>query len=182
MSVTSYTHHPFGTQFALEIPDNWIWGLSNNVPIDDMMAMIDRSIMNGYTVAWGSDVSERSFSRDLATIPDVEAKENSGSDEDRCTGLSKREKEDMVFKQKGPVVEKVITQELRQEEFDIYITTDDLGLLIYGIAKDQTGKKFYMVKNSWGTEGKYKGMFYASEAFVKLKTMNIVIHKDNFKK
>ncbi|GAB1360524.1 C1 family peptidase [Porphyromonadaceae bacterium] len=182
VSVTSYTHHPFGTQFALEIPDNWIWGLSNNVPIDDMMAMIDRSIMNGYTVAWGSDVSERSFSRDLATIPDVEAKENSGSDEDRWTGLSKREKEDMVFKQKGPVVEKVITQELRQKEFDNYKTTDDHGMLIYGIAKDQTGKKFYMVKNSWGAEGKYKGMFYASEAFVKLKTMNIVIHKDNFKK
>lgn len=182
VSVTSFTHHPFGSQFAIEIPDNWIWGLSENVPVDDLIAMIDRSIERGYTVAWGSDVSERSFSRDLATIPDVAVAENAGSDMARWTGLSDREKEDEVYKMKGPTVEKVITQEMRQKEFDNYKTTDDHGMHIFGIAKDQNGKKFYMVKNSWGTDGKYQGCLYVSEAFMRLKTINIVIHKDNFKK
>lgn len=180
ISVTSFTHHPFGTEFAIEVPDNWIGGMSKNVPLDDMIAMIDRSLERGYTVAWASDVSERSFSRDVATLPDVSLAENAGSDMARWTGLSEKEREDEVFKKKGPSVERSVTQEERQEAFDNYRTTDDHGMLIYGIAKDQNGTKYYMVKNSWGKGGAYEGILYASEAFVRMKTLNIVIHKDNF--
>ena len=67
---------------------------------------------------------------------------------------------------------------MRQEAYDNWETTDDHGILIYDLAKDQNGKQYFMVKNSWGQAGKYKGFWYASEAFVAYKTMNIVVHKN----
>lgn len=181
VSLTSFTHQPFYKGFALEIPDNWRWSTSYNLPIDEMMKTIDYALENGYTVAWASDVSEIGFTRDgLAVMPDETSAENVGSDQAHWLGLSQRDK-DAALKKKvseGPVKEKVITQEMRQLAYDNYQTTDDHGMLIYGIAKDQNGTKYYMVKNSWGEAGKYKGLWYASEAFVKYKTMSVVIHKD----
>ncbi len=181
VSLTSFTHQPFYKGFALEIPDNWRWSKSYNLPIDEMMKTIDYALENGYTVAWASDVSEIGFTRDgLAVMPDETSAENVGSDQAHWLGLSQRDK-DAALKKKvseGPVKEKVITQEMRQLAYDNYQTTDDHGMLIYGIAKDQNGTKYYMVKNSWGEAGKYKGLWYASEAFVKYKTMSVVIHKD----
>ncbi|MDR1405946.1 MAG: C1 family peptidase, partial [Prevotellaceae bacterium] len=178
VSLTSFTHHPFYTAFALEIPDNWRCSESYNLPLDELMSVFDNSINNGYTVAWGSDVSEKGFSRDgIATVPDVNFTEMSQSDQARWLGLSQKDKDAELYKNK-PGYEKSITPELRQQAYDNYETTDDHGMLIYGIAKDQNGKKFYMVKNSWGESGKYKGFLYASEAFVKYKTVNIVVHKD----
>ena len=180
VSITSFTHQPFYTAFPLEVPDNWRWGLSHNLPLDEMMAVIKNAIDNGYTVAWASDVSELGFSRDgIGVVPDVEAIETSGSDQDRWVGLSKREKDDEVRRMLGkPLEEMAITQEMRQQAYDNFQTTDDHGMLIYGVAKDQTGKPFYMVKNSWGTDNKYKGTWYVSESFAAYKTLSLVVHKD----
>ncbi|MCD7938425.1 MAG: aminopeptidase [Tannerellaceae bacterium] len=180
VSLTSFTHEPFYTGYALEIPDNWRWGISYNLPLDELMEVFDHAINTGYTIAWASDVSEIGFTRNgIAVIPDVEAIETSGSDQDRWVGLSQREKDDEIRKLvQKPCQELEITQEMRQIAYDNYQTTDDHGMLIYGIAKDQTGKEFYMVKNSWGTDNKYEGTWYASKAFAAYKTMSIVVHKD----
>lgn len=180
ISLTSFTHHPFYAPFALEIPDNWRWSNSYNLPIDEFMQVIDHALNNGYTIAWATDVSEIGFTRNgLAVIPDDEAPENIGSDQAHWLGLSQNDRNNAIRKkiEEGPVKEPVITQEMRQIAYDNQETTDDHGMQIYGIAKDQNGNKFYMVKNSWGETGKYKGIWYASEAFVKYKTMSIVINK-----
>lgn len=180
VSLTSFTHHPFYSAFPIEVQDNWRWDLSYNLPIDELMQVFDNAINNGYPIAWASDVSEKGFSRNgVAVAADIESMERSGSDQDRWLGLSQTQKDQEIKKMlEKPCQEIKVTQELRQEEYDNYKTTDDHGMLIYGIAKDQTGKKFYMVKNSWGTDSKYKGTWYASETFVAFKTMNIVVHKN----
>ena len=180
VSLTSYTHHPFYTEFPIEVEDNWRWADSYNLPIDELMQVFDNAINTGYTIAWGSDVSEKGFTRNgIGVIPDIESMERSGSDQDRWLGLSTPEKDAEIKKMmEKPCKELEITQEMRQQAYDNYETTDDHGMQIYGIAKDQTGKKFYMIKNSWGTDNKYKGTWYISENFVKYKTMNIVVHKD----
>lgn len=180
VSVTSFTHHPFYAPFAIEIPDNWRWALSYNVPVDEMIQVIDNAINNGYTVAWASDVSEVGFTRNgIAVIPDDQAPEIIGSDQAHWLGLSKNEKNTRLKAKidQGPVKEKVITQEMRQIAFDNQETTDDHGMQIYGIVKDQNGTKYYLVKNSWGEAGNYKGIWYASEAFVKYKTTSIMVNK-----
>lgn len=180
ISLTSYTHHPFYTAFPIEVQDNWRWTNSYNLPIDELMQVFDNAINNGYSVAWASDVSEKGFTRDgIAVMPDIEVLERSGSDQDHWLGLTQAEKDQEIKKMIAkPCQEITVTQEMRQEAYDNYETTDDHGMLIYGIAQDQTGKKFYMVKNSWGTDNKYKGTWYASETFVKYKTMSIVVNKN----
>lgn len=181
VSISSFTHHPFYSQFAIEVLDNWRWANSYNLPLDEFMQVIDNAIENGYTVLWGSDVSEIGFTRDgLAVIPDQTAAENIGSDQAHWLGLSQIEKNNELKKKinAGPVKELSITQELRQKAYDNYETTDDHGMQIYGIAKDQNGTKYYMVKNSWGETGKYKGLWYASESFVRYKTLNYVVNKN----
>ena len=180
ISLTSYTHHPFYQPFVLEIQDNWRWATSYNLPIDELMQVFENAINTGYTIAWGADVSEKGFTRNgIGVIPDIESMERSGSDQDRWLGLSTSEKDAEIKKMmEKPCKELEITQEMRQEAYDNYETTDDHGMQIYGIAKDQTGKKFYMIKNSWGTDNKYKGTWYASKPFVAYKTINILVHKD----
>ena len=176
VSLTSYTHHPFYEPFVLEIQDNWRWAQSYNLPIDELMEVFDNAIMNGYTIAWGSDVSESGFTRNgVAVMPDAEkAQELSGSDMAHWLKLSPAEKK----LNEKPQPQKWCTQEERQLGYDNLETTDDHGMLIYGIAKDQAGNEYYMVKNSWGKSGKYEGIWYASKAFARYKTMNIVVHKD----
>lgn len=180
VSLTSYTHHPFYSTFPIEVEDNWRWADSYNLPINELMEVFDNAINNGYTIAWGSDVSETGFTRNgVAVVADIKSIETAGSDQDKWVGLSKADKDKEIKKLlEKPCQELTITQEMRQKDYDNYQTTDDHGMQIYGVAKDQTGKKFYMVKNSWGTDNKYKGTWYASEAFVAYKTMNIVVHKD----
>ena len=180
VSLTSYTHHPFYSEFPLEIEDNWRWANSYNLPLDEFMAVFENAVNTGYSIAWGSDVSEKGFTRNgVAVVPDIKAIETSGSDQDKWVGLSKTEKDNEIKKLiEKPCQEIAVTQAMRQEAYDNYQTTDDHGMIIYGIAKDQTGKIFYMVKNSWGTDNKYQGTWYASEAFDAYKTMNIIVHKD----
>ena len=176
ISLTSYTHHPFYQPFVLEIQDNWRWASSYNLPIDELMEVFDNAINKGYTIAWGSDVSEQGFTRDgIAVMPDAEkVQELSGSDMAHWLKMKPEEKK----LNSKPQPQKWCTQEERQLAYDNWETTDDHGMLIYGIAKDQEGNEYYMVKNSWGEAGKYKGLWYASKAFVRYKTMNIIVHKD----
>ncbi|MDR0370749.1 MAG: aminopeptidase [Prevotellaceae bacterium] len=179
VSLTSFTHHPFYEKFAIEIPDNWRWSESYNLPLDELMRIFDYAIDNGYTVAWGADVSEKGFNRNgLAVNPETNTANMPGSDQAHWLGISQREMEEMIFNATGPQPEVKVTQELRQAGFENYQTTDDHGMLIYGTAKDQNGKKYYLVKNSWGTDNKYKGIWYASESFVAHKTINIMTHKN----
>jgi hypothetical protein len=148
ISITSFSHQPFYTYFPLEVPDNWRWANSFNLPLDEMMAAIDHALMNGYTVAWASDVSEGGFSRQgIAIVPDENAVENAGTDQAKWLGLSERERRSSIAGKVGSEVlkEKTITQEMRQLAYDNYQTTDDHGMHIYGIAKDQNGNKFYLV-------------------------------------
>lgn len=178
VSLTSFSHHPFYKPFIIEVEDNWRNAPGYNLPLDEFMEVMDSAVRNGYTFAWGADVSEAGFSRNgIAVCPDMEkGADLAGSDMARWLGMSKTDKvKEMTSK---PMPEMTITQEMRQTGFDNWETTDDHGMMIYGLAKDQTGKEYFMVKNSWGTSGKYKGIWYVSKAFVAYKTMNILIHKD----
>lgn len=176
VSLTSFTHHPFYDKFVIEVQDNWRWGTSYNLPIDELMEVFDNAINNGYTIAWGADVSEEGFTRNgIAVLPDTKKiQELSGSDMAHWLKMTPEEKK-LVNK---PQPQKWCTQEERQEAYDNWETTDDHGMLIYGTAKDQEGTDYYLVKNSWGAAGKYKGVWYASKAFARYKTLNIVVHKN----
>jgi bleomycin hydrolase len=147
VELTSYTHHPFYSKFILEVADNWIMDEVNNVPLDDLMKVIDNSIEEGYTVVWGADVSEKGFSwkNGLAIVPDKNAPEMAGLEKDKWEKMSDADKDKLLYKFDKLVTERKITQEMRQTEFDNWQTTDDHGMHITGIAKDQNGNKFYLV-------------------------------------
>lgn len=178
VSLTSFTHHPFYEPFIIEVQDNWRWAGSYNLPIDELMQVMDNAVRQGYTFAWGADVSEQGFTRDgICVMPDVEKTPDlTGSDMAHWLGLNAAQRR--LESTQRPMPEVTVTQEMRQEAYDNWETTDDHGMLIYGLATDQNGKEYFMVKNSWGESGKYKGIWYASKAFVAYKTMNILVHKD----
>jgi len=181
VSITSYTHHPFYTGFAVEVQDNWRFPLSYNVPMDEMMQIIDNAVEQGYTVAWGGDVSEDGFTRKgLAYAIDTKKTQQSlqGSDMARWLKMTTEKKRNIIDSLGCTVPEIVPTQEMRQERFDNWELTDDHGMLIYGVAKDQNGKEYYMVKNSWGETGDYKGTWYMTKAFIAANTMDFLINKN----
>ena len=181
VGITSFTHHPFYSPFIIEVPDNYIWGLNYNVTLDELVQIIDNCIDKGYTVAWASDISEKGYShkKGVAVVPDIELNTLDGTERERWEKLNKTERETEILKLDKPIIELVITQNMRQEAFDNYETTDDHGMQIVGIAEDQNGNKFYKVKNSWGTDdSEYNGFFYASENYVRYKTMNIMVNKN----
>jgi aminopeptidase C len=180
VSITSYTHHPFYTAFAVEVQDNWRFPLSYNVPMDEMMKIIDNAIEQGYTVAWGGDVSEDGFTRKgLAYAVDAKKTQQSlqGSDMAKWLKMTATKKRDIIDSLGCTVPEIVPTQQMRQERFDNWELTDDHGMHIYGVAKDQNGKEYYMVKNSWGETGDYKGIWYMTKAFIAANTMDFLINK-----
>ena len=166
IELTSYMHHPFYSKFDLEVPDNWSKDQYYNVPIDDIIKIMDNAITKGYSIAWDGDVSEKKFDKKgFAIIP---------LDEEPPVDKPKKDSVDVQ-----PEKEKVITQRMRQETFDNRTTTDDHLMHVIGIAKDQNGTKYYYTKNSWGTKDrKYGGYWYISESYVRLKTIAIVVHKD----
>lgn len=180
VSITSYTHHPFYTGFAVEVQDNWRFPLSYNLPMDEMMQVIDNAIQQGYTIAWGGDVSEEGFTRKgLAYAIDTKATESlAGSDMAKWLKMSDTKKKSLIDSLGCTVPEIVPTQELRQERFDNWQLTDDHGMLIYGIAKDQNGREYYMVKNSWGETGDYKGTWYMTKTFIAANTMDFLVNKN----
>ncbi|QEG22592.1 C1 family peptidase [Mariniblastus fucicola] len=158
VAFTSYSHHPFYEPFVLEIPDNFSNGSFMNVPVDDMVEIIDTAIDAGYSVMWDGDVSEKGFSanRGVAVLP----ADGAGK------GLN------------GPVEQMNVTQELRQERLLSYSTTDDHLMHLVGRATDQMGNKYYVIKNSWGKIGPHKGYLYMSEAYVRLHTLAITLNRD----
>jgi len=179
VSITSYTHHPFYERFALEVSDNWRMDQMYNVPIDELMAVIDNALAKGYTLVWGADVSEEGFTRSgIGVMPDAEnGAELTGSDMAHWVGLKPEERKEELTKKPLPELE--VTQQMRQDAFDRWETTDDHGMQIFGTAQDQNGKKYYMVKNSWGKlRSDYNGIWYVSEAFMRYKTNDILVHKD----
>lgn len=179
VSITSYTHHPFYTSFPVEVQDNWRQPGSWNLPIDEMAEVIDNAVRQGYTVAWGGDVSEDGFTRDgLALLIDTKSSDLTGSDMAKWLKLSASEKKNKLKEMGINVKELTPTQEQRQEEYDNWTLTDDHGMLIYGIAKDQNGREYYMVKNSWGDTGDYKGIWYMSKNFIVAKTMDFMVNKN----
>lgn len=165
VGITSFTHQPFYKPFVLEIPDNWAWGQFQNVPLNELSAITDNALMNGYSVAWGADVSESYFSHrnGMAIVPEKSMDE-----------MRKGERDSIWL---APCKEKSITQFMRQEAFDNLSTQDDHGMQLTGISTDQTGKRYYMVKNSWGTSNELGGYFYCSEAYFQYKTVSILVHK-----
>ena len=178
--VTSYTHHPFYTQFPLEVADNWLWLPYHNVPMDEMKAIVDNALDNGYSVAWAADVSEPGFKwkEGFAVMPKKKtAADLEGTELARWVKLSDKEREDEQNDITGPVDEIEVTQELRQEMFDNHETTDDHGMVIVGKAKDQNGKNYYKVKNSWDTNQVYDGYFYVSEPYFLAKTLDIYVNR-----
>ncbi len=181
VEISSYTHHPFYSKFILEVPDNWSWDQVYNVPLDDMSAIIDYSLKNGFTVAWAADVSEKGFAtsnKGVAVLPVAPSEDMDDAEIARWESLPEREKEKELYQLNSPVPELNVTQEMRQTAFDNYQTTDDHGMHIIGTATDQEGDVFYKVKNSWGNYNKYDGYFYVSKPYVKYKTMCIMVHKD----
>ena len=180
IEISSYTHHPFYSTFILEVPDNWMWHSMYNLPVGEMMQVLDAALDAGRPVAWGTDVSEKGFSRTQAigVIPEEVAKNSIGSDAERWGKLTDAEKQAMINNLEGPMKEKTITQEMRQEAYDNYLTTDDHGMVIVGTATDQKGNPFYKVQNSWGESGPYKGFYYFSRPFVEYKTMDIMVNKN----
>ncbi|MGQ1908944.1 aminopeptidase C [Marinifilum sp. RC60d5] len=179
VTITSYTHHPFYETYIFEGPDNWSMGEVYNLPMDEMMQIMDNAIANGYSIAWGSDVSEKGFAfrKGVAVVPDTETKNMADSEISKWENMSKDQK--AAYGTEYPVKEKTISQEMRQKAFDNYESTEDHLMHIVGTAKDQNGSKYYVVKNSWGTDmNSYKGYFYASRAFVQYKTVGLMLHKD----
>lgn len=181
IAITSFTHHPFYKEFIFESPDNWSFGKINNLPINELMEVINYALKNNYSIAWAADVSDKGFShrKGLALIPDTETNIENGLEQAKWDNMSEKEKTKLIYSFDYYVKEKEITQEVRQKAYDNYETTDDHLMHIIGLATDQNGKYFYKVKNSWGIEGsKYDGYFYASTPYVMYKTMSIMIHKD----
>lgn len=179
VEFSSFTHQPFYQPFILEVPDNWMWHAVWNMPLEEMMATIDHAIANGYTIAWGTDVSEKGFSRSLAIgiIPEADIDGMDATEAARWGKLTDAEKEAALYKFDKPGKERVITQEMRQTAYDNYETTDDHGMVIMGTATDQQGNPYYKVQNSWDARPPYGGFYYFSRPFVAYKTMDIMVNK-----
>lgn len=181
VALTSYTHHPFYTSFPLEIADNWLWKSSVNLPMDELKAVVDNALDNGYSIAWAADVSEPGFrwKDGYAVIPvKKDTKNLEGTELARWVKLSKSERDAENNKITGPCEEITVTQEMRQEMFDNHLTSDDHGMVIMGYATDQNGKKYYKVKNSWDTDHVYGGFFYVSEPYLLAKTVGLLINRE----
>lgn len=182
LSLTSFTNHPMNEECMLAIQDNWAWGSSYNVSLDDLFNATVTALENGYTVAWGADVSEKgfSFSNGLAINPvDPSTIAVSGVDNKNFSDAG-AEKSSNAFL--SPVEEVNVTAEIRQAGYDNKTTTDDHGMHIVGLYKDQKGNKYFLVKNSWGTGNYPEGYLYVSESYFKWKTINVYMHKDALSK
>lgn len=181
LNVVSFTHHPFYQDFILEIPDNWAWTYSQNVPMEEMQRIVDNAIDKGYTVCWAADVSEGGFKwrKGYALLPAAKSdKDMTDTELSRWVKLSDKDRQNEKFEIKGPVAEETVTQESRQNAFDNFETTDDHGMVIVGKATDQEGNKYYKVKNSWDTNQIYDGYLYVSMPYFLAKTIGVGVHKD----
>ena len=168
--ISSYKDYPYYKPFVLPVPDNWSHDRVWNVPMEELTTIIDYAIKNGYTVGWATDVSEPYFSykNGIAYVPNI--------------NLNNIDAETKANLFNGPKPDKVITEDMRQDALNNLTTTDDHGMQITGLAKDQTGKEYYIVKNSWGSTNDYKGYLYATKPYVQFKSTAILVHKDGIPK
>lgn len=182
IELTSFTHHPYYVKFDVEVPDNWEHSLMYNLPLDEMMETVDYALNNGFTVCWDGDVSEKGFSfkNGVAINPEVKKVEDfSNTDRARFEKMDEKERLEEVYKFEQPYPEIQVTPEVRQDGFEAFVTTDDHLMHLTGIAKDQNGTKYYITKNSWGTDrNKFGGYLNMSESFVRAKTIYVMVHKD----
>ena len=181
VALTSFTHHPFYETFMLEVPDNWLYGQYMNVPLDELKAIADYAVENGFPINWAADVSEGGFkwNKGVALMPKGKSQgDMNGTELARWVKLSDRDRAADKYNFDGPVDEEEVTQESRQQAFDNQETTDDHGMEIVGYATDQNGKRYYKVKNSWDTNQVYDGFLYVSEPYFLAKTVSMLVHKD----
>jgi hypothetical protein len=182
VNITSFTHFPFYTQGVLEVRDNWEMTRFYNVPLDEMIKIMDNALLKGFSVDWDGDVSEKGFShsKGVAINPDVTNIDNfSITDRARFEKMPVQERMAEVYKFEKPYPEINVTQEIRQKGYETFVTTDDHLMHLTGMVKDQNGTKYYMTKNSWGTErNPFGGYLNMSESFVRAKTIYIMVHKD----
>jgi len=181
VEITSYTHHPYYTAFILEIPDNWANGSYYNVPPDEMIRIMDYALSNGYTIDWDGDVSDKGFSHKngLAIVPETKIENISATERSKWENLPEKERKAQFYTFEKPVPEKNVTTEMRQAAFDNLSSTDDHLMHITGTVTDQTGKRYFRTKNSWAAESNnYGGYLNMSEAYVRLNTISIMVHKD----
>lgn len=182
VSLTSFTNHVPYKKCQLAIQDNWAWGDSYNVSLDDLVKSVKEALEKGYTVAWGADVSEKGFSfkNGIAIVPEnIASIEVQGKDNKNFSDAGADRVSNAFL---NPSKEMKITPEVRQIGYDNKTTTDDHGMHIVGLYKDQNGTDYFLVKNSWGTANYPKGYLYVSEAYFRYKTINIFIHKDAINK
>lgn len=186
VEITSLSHIPFYKQSVIEVPDNWDFGRFYNVPLDEFMKIIDNAIQNGYTVCWDGDVSEKGFSHSNGVAINPEVENLAGyeeSDRSKFEKLSTEEKLKEIYKFDKLYPEVKVTQEIRQRGYETFTTTDDHLMLLTGIVKDQAGNKYYVTKNSWGTErNKFGGYLNMSESFVRAKSISVMVHKNSIPK
>ncbi|WP_289680892.1 aminopeptidase C [Paramuribaculum intestinale] len=182
VELTSFTHHPYYEAFELEVPDNWEHARQYNLPLDELMDVIDGALRSGYSVCWDGDVSERGFrfANGVAINPDVrDLSRYSAADSAVFAPLTEAQRLDSVMTFSRPYLEIVVTPEVRQEGFESFVTTDDHLMHLTGLAKDQNGTKYYVTKNSWGTDRNgFGGYLNMSESFVRAKTIYVMLHKD----
>lgn len=182
VELTSFIHHPYYTQFEVEVPDNWEHEKMYNLPLDELIETMDYALNKGYTVCWDGDVSEKGFSHSngVAINPEVSKVEDfAGTDRARFEQMSMNQRLEEVYKFERPYKEVSVTPEVRQEGFEKFVTTDDHLMHITGIVKDQNGTPYYITKNSWGTErNTFGGYLNMSESYVRAKTIFIMVHKD----
>ncbi|MCC6700069.1 MAG: aminopeptidase [Fluviicola sp.] len=182
VSITSFSNDPFYETCEIAIPDNWTWGDSYNVPLEDMVTVAETALKNGYTLAWGADVSEKGFSfrNGIAITPEDENTIQIKGRDNKNFNNAGAERQSNAFLE--PVKELKVTQEMRQEGYDGKVTTDDHGMHIVGMYKDQNGTRYFLVKNSWGTDNLPEGYLYVSEHYFRLKTINVYLHKEGLSK
>ncbi|MEG1910265.1 MAG: C1 family peptidase [Bacteroidales bacterium] len=179
IKITSFTHHPFYTSYIMDVSDNWNNGTAYNVPLDELQAIAENSIKQGYTMVWGGDVSEKGFSwkNGVAIIPDEENGDLKGTDRDKWESMSDKERKAEAYKFTKIVKEKEIDQVERQKGYDNYNSTDDHGMHLVGIVKDQNGTEYFKIKNSWDIDNPYQGYIYMSKPYFRSKTLDIMINK-----
>lgn len=166
VELSSFSYQPYYERSILMVPDNWSLDKVYNVKLQDITSTIDYALKNGYTVAWATDVSEKYFSwkNGVAFVPEKD-----------WADMEDEEQEELF---NGPKPDRKITEVMRQEAFDNYTTTDDHGMHIVGLAKDQNGKEYYIVKNSWGEKNDYEGYIYVTKAYVEYKTTAFLLNKN----
>ena len=176
--MTSFSHHPYNTFFALEVPDNWNNSLLYNVPFELYQEMMQEVIKNGYSISWAADLSKGfKHNKGLALYPDVDVKSMDNSERARWGQMSNEEKKD-IYNYETVVKEKIVTAEEHQNMFDTYDTTDDHGMLLTSLYKDQNGTIYFKTKNSWNVDNSAaKGWLYTSAPYIRAKTTSIMFNK-----